>query len=473
MNRTNPSYDSLLSSHIKRILEVLKQPSIFCDLPNIRRCAELYVKYLREAGFQKTSLVETGRSPIVQAEYYCGAPKTVLIYSYFDMLPQENETHEFKAEITNISPFGRCLIGRGIASKGAGVAFINAVEGFLNAQGRLPVNVKFLAEGEEMYGSDHIPWFINHHGQWLHDIDAVYVPSMSQGLDGRPISISLGGKGFIGFELTCSGANWGRGPKGRDAHSSTKSIVDSPMWRLVKAINTLVSDDDERILIDGFFENVRSPTAKEKELALELYNSLNEEILKKRLDVDTFLHDSKGIDVLMHYLFDPTLNMEGIPLTSVDPVGVVSHKATAKLQSRIVPDQTVSEIIEKIRSHLRRCGYGDIEIRTLYGFGPARTSLDAPIIQAVLRLYGDAGLEPPAVYPSSPASSPVNALNNTLGIPCASGGLGHVGREQEMEYLVLDDCGRIAGLAQIEKSFIDVLHNYFEHSIGDQRNTLR
>jgi acetylornithine deacetylase/succinyl-diaminopimelate desuccinylase-like protein len=457
-------FESLLDSHLGRILEALRQPSIFSDLPNIRRCAELYVSYLTEAGFQTAFLVETDRSPIVLAEYRSGAPRTVLVYNYFDMLPQENETYEFQADVVPITPFGKCLTGRGVATKGAGVAFINAVEGCVKSGEKLPVNLKFLAEGEEMYGSDHIPWLIERERKWFSDVDAIYVPFMNQDADGRPISISLGGKGFVGFELSCSGADWGRGPKERDAHSSAKAVVDSPMWRLVKALCTLVSENGERILIEGFFDNVRPPTEQERRIAESLYDSLDEEVLRRRLNVDSFLGNIKGVEVLMRYLFDPTLNLEGIPFTSVDPVGVVSHKATAKLQCRIVPNQTVDEILEKVQIHLKKRGYGDVRVKKLYGFGPGRTSLNTPIVQAVMRLYDDAGLEPPPIYPSSPASSPTNAFNNEFGIPCASGGLGHVGRHQIAEYLVLENRGRIAGLAQSEKSFIDVLRNYSELS---------
>lgn len=464
MDKMSEALSSLLDSHVDRILEVLRIPTTFSDHPNIRRCAERYRGYLQDAGFQKAELIETDRSPLVYGEYHCDMPRTVLVYNYFDMLPRENETYEFVAGVEEIDPFGKCVTGRGVRSKGSGVAFINAIEGCLKVEGKLPVNLKFLAEGEEMYGSNHIPWFINKYKESLSDVDAIYVPSLSQKNEGDVMSIGLGGKGFMGFELVCSGVDWVRGPKDHDTHSSTKAIVDSPMWRLVEAINTLVADSGQKILIEGFYENVKPPTEEEKELTRKLYETFDEKTLKKRLSVDKFLHDVTGIDVLMQNLFMPTLNIEGIPYTSVDPVGVVAHKAAAKFQSRIVPDQTVEEILGKIRSHLDKHGYSDIRIRELYGFGPGRTGLHEPIIQAVLKLYRDSGLKSPAVHPSAPSSNPVNAFNNTLGIPCVSGGLGHVGREKGKEYLVVDEQPKFAGLVGIEKAFIKVLENYADLS---------
>jgi len=451
---------SLSNSHIKRIKEALKQPTIFSDHPNIRKYAKLFREYLLKAGFQKAELIETDRSPLVYGEHYSDEPKTVLVYNYFDILPGENESGEFVSEMRSIPPFGQCLTGRGARTKGSGVAFINAVEGCLKSEGKLPVNIKFLAEGEEMYGSPHIPWFIDEYRGSVSDVDAIYVPSMSQNLEGRVKGINLGGKGFVGFELKCSGGDWGKGPKGHDTHSSTKAIVDSPMWRLIEAINTFVADSGQKIMIDEFYENVQPPTEVEQELTRRLFRTFDEEGLKRTLNVNVFLHDAKGIDVLKKNLFNPTLNIEGIPYTSVDPVGVVAHRAIAKFQSRIVPNQTVDEILGKVRDHLDRRGYRDIKVKKLYGFGPGRTSLDAGIVQAVLKLYKEEGLDQPIIYPSSPTSAPVNAFNSKLGIPCASGGLGHIGREGGTEFIVIDGNEKVAGLAQSEKSFITVLKYY-------------
>ena len=344
--------------------------------------------------------------------------------------------------------------------KASGVAFINAVEGCLKSGEKLPVNLKFLAEGEEMYGSIHIPWFIENHPEALEDIDAIFVPSTRQDRQGNVTSIQLGGKGFVGYELICSGAKWGRGPKEHDSHSSTKAMVDSPMWRLVEAMNTLVGDSGKEIVIDGFYDDVRSLTADEERYLDILAESFDEESMKKRLSVDVFYKDAEGRQVLKQNLFDPTLNVEGIPFTTVDPVGVVSHKAVAKFQSRIVPDQTVEGLLCHIRAHLDRRGYSDIEIKKLYGFGPARTNIDDPIAQAVLKLYRDEGMPSPMVYPSSPASSPVNAFNNALGIPCISGGLGHVGSDDGTRFLVINEQDKVAGLVKLERAFIQILQNY-------------
>jgi len=459
MDKIYETLEQLKEKHVKRLAKVLEQPTIFNDHPNIRKCAEMYASYLREAGFQQVDLIETDLNPLVYAEYNCSAPKTILVYNYFDILPNANEDYVFNSKEKNIDPFGSCLTGRGMG-KAAGITFINAVEGCLKAGVKLPVNLKYLAEGEEMYGSIHIPWFIENYSDKLKDVDAIFVPSLKQDQQGNIESIQLGGKGFVGYELICSGANWGRGPMKHDSHSSTKAMVDSPMWRLVEAMNTLVGNSGKDILIDGFYDEVRPLTEDEEKYLNILAESFDEESLKKRLSVDVFYMDAKGKQVLKQNLFDPTLNIEGIPYTTVDPVGVVSHNAVAKFQSRLVPNQSVDGLLSKIRVHLDKRGYSDIKVKKLYGFNASRTNIDEPIVQAVLKLCKDEGMPSPMIYPSSPASSPVNAFNSTLGIPCISTGLGHIGSEAGTSFLVINEQEKIAGLVKLERAFIQILQNY-------------
>ena len=462
MDKINENLQNLKETHIERIVKILKQPTIFNDHSNIRKCAEIYLDYLKKAGFQVVSLIETDLNPLIYAEYYCNAPKTILVYNFFDMLPNENEDYAFYSEIKDIEPYGKCIVGRGIGTKAAGVAFINAIEGCLKARGKLPVNLKYIAEGEEMYGSIHVPWFIENYPEKLKDVDAIFVPSLTQNQQGNVPSIQLGGKGFVGYELICSGENWGRGPKKHDTHSSTKAIVDNPNWRLVEAVNTFVGDSGKEILIDGFFDEVRPLTGEEQKYLDILAESFDEDAMKKRLSLNVFYKNAKGKEVLKQNLFDPTLNFEGIPYTTVDPVGVIPHRAVAKFQSRIVPNQTVEGMLRKIREHLDKRGYNDIEIKKLYGFGPARTSIDEPIVKAVLKLFKEEGILSPMIYPSSPGSSPVNAFNNLLGIPYVSSGLGYVGRDKDTNFLVLDEQDKIAGLVKLERAYIKILENYAE-----------
>ena len=115
MDKIYETLEQLKEKHVKRLAEVLKQPTIFNDHPNIRKCAEMYASYLREAGFQQVDLIETDLNPLVYAEYNCCAPKTILVYNYFDILPNDNEDYVFNSKEKNIESFGSCLTGRGLS----------------------------------------------------------------------------------------------------------------------------------------------------------------------------------------------------------------------------------------------------------------------------------------------------------------------------------------------------------------------
>lgn len=476
------SVEKYLSSnsekHVQRIMEVIRQPSVFNDPDNVRKCAELIGKYLKLAGFHSADLVETDRSPLVLGEYVCGADMTLLVYTYFDTMPAEApdrwKASPYSGEILDsLDGFHRCLVGKGAGTKGATVAFLNAMEAWIRTEDRLPFNVIFVSEGEEMWGSPHIPWFVEKEKKRFSSAHALFYPSLAQDSNGNVQVLSLGGKGFVGFELECSGASWGRGPTKRDVHSSTKAIVDSPMWRLAHAISTMTSADGSRILIDGFYDDVVQPDREEEKLLGELAKSFNDREMKERLEVNCFIENIEGEEVLRRHLYSPTLNIEGIPFTSIDPVGVVSCVAKAKFQSRIVRNQSPEAILEQIRLHLDGRGYKDIAIRSLYGFGPGKTSVNEPIVQALLKTYRDHSLSNPEIWPSGPASSPTNCFNNLLGTPVGTGGLGRAGRSGETEYIVLDGRGKVAGIEEAELSFVEILKNYAELSSAARRSLLR
>jgi len=475
MNQIAEYLSSNLERHLERVIEVMRQPSVFDDLENVRKCAELIRKYLTLAGFQSADLVETDRSPLVIGEYDCNADRTLLVYTYFDTMPADNPDkwiappHSGKI-VENLDGFHRCLVGKGAGAKGATVAFLNAMEAWIRIERRLPFNLIFVSEGEEMWGSPHIPWFIEKEKKKLSSVKALFYPNLAQDPNGNVETLSLGGKGFVGFELECSGASWGRGPTRRDVHSSTKAVVDSPMWRLLHALSTMTSPDGSKILIDGFHDDVVQPEPEEEKLLQDLEKHFNEKEMKERLGVNYFIDNIEGEEVLRRHLYSPTLNIEGIPYTSIDPVGVVSHVAKAKLQSRIVHSQSPDSILKKIRLHLDKRGFKDIAIRRLYGFGPGRTSLDEPIVQALLKTYRDHGLNDPKIWPSGPASSPTNCFNNLLGTPVGVGGLGRAGRSGETEYLVVERQGKVAGIPEAELSFIEILKNYAELSSTPPRS---
>src|SRR5262245_44068935 len=241
---------------VKRLKDWIALPSIAAESLNSQEGAERMAQLLREAGFQKVSVVPTDGKPGVFATLDAGAKKTVGLYFMYDVKqydPAEWTSPPLESRLVDKPGFGKVVVGRGaVNQKGPEAAFLAALHAIKGAGRKMPVNLVLVAEGEEEIGSPHI-------GQIVHkpEVEAamrrcvgVFMPSASQDPDGV-VTVSLGSKGVVELELVSSGEKWGRGP-GKDIHSSLKAMVDSPAWHLIKALDTLVSEDGNTITIDNY-----------------------------------------------------------------------------------------------------------------------------------------------------------------------------------------------------------------------------
>jgi acetylornithine deacetylase/succinyl-diaminopimelate desuccinylase-like protein len=243
-------------ANVKRLKDWIALPSIAAENLNSAEGAEYQAQLLRDAGFQQVEIIGTDGKPGVFATLDAGAPKTVGVYFMYDVKqydPKEWSSPPLEGRIVDMPDVGKVMMGRGaVNQKGPETAFLAALHAFKAANQKLPVNIVLIAEGEEEIGSVHIRQLARAPKVQaaLAKTVGVFMPTAMQGLDGV-VSVSLGAKGVIELELIASGEKWGRGPS-KDVHSSLKAMVDSPSWRLVKALNTLVSDDGNTITIDGY-----------------------------------------------------------------------------------------------------------------------------------------------------------------------------------------------------------------------------
>jgi acetylornithine deacetylase/succinyl-diaminopimelate desuccinylase-like protein len=458
--------DERLDADILRLQSFVRQPSISAENHGIRACAELLRGYLAALGCQLAEIVETDGHPVVYGERWVGAPRTLLIYLMYDTQPVTGEDWSvppLEGRIIDQPPFGRCLVARGAKnSKGPLRAFLNAVEAIQETTGTLPVNLLFVAEGEEELGSPHLPQFVARYADRLARADAALHPYALQEPDGR-VLIWPGTKGMLYVEIEASGECWGRGPRVYDIHASQKAIVDSPAWRLIAALSTLVSDDGNTVTIDGFYDNVRPPTAAEEAAVADLARTFGLEPFRQLWQVDTFLEEGSTIDLLRRYFFTPTLNIDGIwgGYTGPGSKTVLPHKVTAKLDARLVPNQEKAEILTRLRRHLDARGYTDLDVRLLGGGEWSQTSPDAPIVRAAVAGLRELGVEP-EVWPRNVGFFPAYLFNRSpLNLPFCVAGLGHGGRAHSPdEYFVLDGNEQVVGLAGCEKSYAAILYQY-------------
>src|ERR1700736_605494 len=229
-------------------------------------------KLAKDAGFQQATVIQTDGKPGVFATLDAGAAKTVGLYFMYDVKqfdPKEWTSPPLEAVLVDKPGLGKAVVGRGaVNQKGPESAFLAALHAIKGAGKKMPVNLVMVAEGEEEIGSPHIAQIVRKPEVQaaLAKTVGVFMPSSMQDLDGI-VTVSLGAKGVVELELVATGEKWGRGP-GEDIHSSLKAMVDNPAWHLVKALNTLVSEDGNTITIDGY-PKPRPLNADEKAMIAE------------------------------------------------------------------------------------------------------------------------------------------------------------------------------------------------------------
>jgi acetylornithine deacetylase/succinyl-diaminopimelate desuccinylase-like protein len=454
--------DANLDRHIAEIQRWIRQPSVSAQNVGIQQMAELLRDDLKALGFAEAELVPTSGHPGVWGYYDAGADQTLLLYMMYDVQPVEPadwRSPPFEAQLID-HPLGTVVMGRGATNqKGPERAFLNALASILAVHGTLPVNLMVTAEGEEELGSPHYPEIIDRYEARLRTADGAVFPFNSQDPSGD-FGMSLGVKGILYLEMEARGGSGG-GPQSAEIHGSYKAIVDAPAIRLVQALATLTSPDGNTILIPGYYDGVRPPTADEQRLINAMVGTWNDTLQQRGLGVSRWIDDATGRDAILRYLYDPTFNIDGMwsGYTGEGTKTILPHIATAKVDSRLPVGLSADTALALIRRHLDANGFADIEIRKLSGYPAAQTELDTDLVRAAIGVFRKYGVTP-SVSPRLAGSAPFYQFTERLGLPLVFAGLGHgSGAHAPNEYMLIhpDEGSRIAGLAEIEKAYVDLL----------------
>ena len=305
--------DAEIEAHTAALQRWMRQPSISAQNVGVLDMAQMVRGDFEALGFAEAELVETGGHPGVWGFYDAGADRTLMVYMMYDVQPVNPEdwrSPPFAAEIVDV-PEGRAIMARGATNqKGPQRAFLNAVESILAVDGELPVNLMITAEGEEELGSPHYPEVVDRYEDRLRQADGVIFPMSGQDPSGQT-GVVLGVKGIIYWELESRGGAWG-GPTEAEIHGSYKAIADSPVLRLARAISSLVSEDGNTILVDGYYEGVRPPTVEEQSLIAGYLEQQDEAMLRQLFGVERWIDGMEGVDVLHELIYTPTMNVDGI-----------------------------------------------------------------------------------------------------------------------------------------------------------------
>jgi acetylornithine deacetylase/succinyl-diaminopimelate desuccinylase-like protein len=453
-------------ANLKRLQDWIARPSIAAEDRNYPQGAEYMAQLAREAGFTGVKLISTSGKPGVFGKLDAAAPTTVGIYFMYDVkqfVPSEWSSPPLEARLVHREGLGTVCMGRGaLNQKGPENSFLSALLAFKAAGRKLPVNLVLVCEGEEEIASPHFHELVMRPEVLaeLKKCSGVFIPEAGQDRDGA-VQVSLGAKGVIELELVSSGERWGRGPT-HDVHSSLEAQVDSPSWHLVQALNTLVGPDGHTPAVEGFFEKARPLTAAQEQMVRERAAKTSESTVKKTLGVQRWVHDAGWVDSLMLLESKPTINIEGLVGGYTGPGGktVLPHRAVAKIDMRLVPDMTVSDTLAKLRAHLAKHGFGDIEVNMSGGYNPTQTDPDSKLIQAQLATYRKLGLDP-VLWPRSAGSWPGFVFTDPpLSLPAGHFGLGHgTGAHAPDEYYLIESANpHVQGLDGAVASFVEYLY---------------
>jgi acetylornithine deacetylase/succinyl-diaminopimelate desuccinylase-like protein len=456
--------DSHIDDHLENLQAWLRQRSISAQNDGIAEMAEMVRQTFIGLGCSEAELVPTDGHPGVWGYYDAGAEKTLMVYLMYDVQPVNPEDWRvppFEGAVVETS-LGHVLMARGATNqKGPERAFLNALESIVAVDGKLPVNLMFTAEGEEELGSPHYEQVVAPYLGRLRSAHGVLFPFNSQNPAGG-VGINLGVKGILYMEMEAHGGKLGRGPGAAEIHGSYKAVVDSPVWHLVQALSTLVSPDGNTIAVEGYYDPVQPPSLEDQRLINRLIDEWNDDMVKQALAVPAWIDGWDRTDAILHYLYDPTLNIDGIwgGYSGEGVKTILPHQATAKVDSRLPPGCDPDSSLQMIRRHLERRGFGDIEVRQMSGYPPSKTPVDDPLVQrgiAVYRKYG----QTPDIWPHLAGSAPFYVFTDRLGLPLLMFGMGHgSGAHSVDEYMLIEPKAgsAIAGLAELEKSYADLIY---------------
>ncbi len=345
---------------------------------DITRCAQWIAAHLKNIGMKGIRIFPTKGHPIVYAEWM-GAPgaPTILLYGHYDVQPVDPvnlwTSPPFEATIR-----GENIYARGTADdKGQVLIHFKGIEAYLKKEGRLPVNLKMIIEGEEEIGSEHLGPFVKANKKLL-KADLVVISDTSMFARGVPsLCYGLRGLSYMQIDLT--------GPRS-DLHSgSFGGSVHNPIQALAEIIARL-HDGKGRVTIPGFYDKVRKLTAKERSSFRKL--PWNDKKYAKELGVGE-LYGEAGFTTLERLWARPTLECNGIwgGFTGEGAKTVLPSKASAKISMRLVPDQKAADIAKLFQRYINKIAPKTVKVdaRYLHGGEAAITPLESPGVRAAIR----------------------------------------------------------------------------------------
>ena len=457
--------DTNIDEHVQNLQRWIQQPSVSNTGEGIQESAYMVEGFFDQFGCQETEVVDPGlteygtqANPVVYAKCDEGAEKTMAVYWMYDTMPITQPdlwtSPPFEARIVEQPPFDKVIIGRGANnSKGRQMAFWNAMMSIKAVTGSLPVNLIFLAEGDEERMSIGYRKFIRDNPELFSEADGMWGGGSSEG--------------SVFVELITSGAAWGRGPTYSNIHGGRKRQVDAPGWRHIKMLATLVDDTGNEVLIDGFYDDVVPLTEDEEAILREAAEDYDVTVAAERLGVARFISDDP-YEVQKLSRYGQSMNLDGIWAGNMFEGGsgaILPNRIVSKHNFRYVPNQTGPDIVAKLRAHLDKHGYEDVEINVVGDVPWAKMDDNNELAMAVREMretFGAGNPEPILEEMILGGYWPAYLFaGDVYDIPIADGYVGGGGGSHAAnEYFIVEGAGNTYGMAGMEKSIATAIYEY-------------
>jgi acetylornithine deacetylase/succinyl-diaminopimelate desuccinylase-like protein len=398
---------------VDEMIEFLKIKSVSADSKlneETKRCAEGFAEHLRKIGVKGAKTINTSGHPVVYGEMINDRNKpTFLIYGHYDVMPAHKsdgwDTEPFEPVIKD-----NYIYGRGTADdKGKLMCSINAIEAYIKTNTPLPVNFKFLIEGDEEAGGDCVHKFIRENKDLL-ACDAVVLFDTPWLLPNYP-SITYSLRGICYWQVDLKGPN-------RDLHSGIYGGQPRNPLNVAAYMISKLHSEDGKVLIPGFYDDVVPLKEEERKEFAAL--PFKEDNVMKDIGVDA-LWGEKGYTALERNWGRPALDANGIwgGYQGEGSKTVIPSEAHFKVSTRLVAEQDPKKIDEAFKKYIEKlCPKGiTFKISTFNTVSPTMTPIDNRFIKSVSQAIESAFGKKPALIRNG-ASIPVTAtFKDTLKVP--------------------------------------------------------
>jgi len=386
--------DAHQDEFVRDLQTLLRQPSVSAQKLGLQECADLLVDLLKKDGLPAYASPTDGGPPVVFADIPTSRPdaKTLLCYGHSDVPPPE-PLEKWISDPWAANIIDGVIYARGATdNKGGIMAFAKAAYAFQQVLGEPPVRLKFLFEGDEEIGSPHLE------GWCLNNIDLIQADGMHC-LDGdisgsvNSPQVELGLKAILYVELVA------KGPRA-DVYSGDAAWVKNPAWRLVQALNTMV-DPEGNVIIDGWYDDFQPPDEDDEFLLRTEAERLDMDAVLDHFGIDELPWGKSPYELMKRRQYYGTCTICGLT-SGYQGEGlktIVPSSAKAKVDFRLPPRLMPEKQVEKLREHLMRRGFDDIEINVLTARGtpykiPYSEDLAQAVIEAATEIFG----APPVVH---------------------------------------------------------------------------